>query len=381
MKTIKINVVDFWRSFDKTTWFIVDLLRKHYNVIFSEEPDFLFCSCFSNEHENYTNCVKIFYTGENVLPDFNKYDYAIGFDYINFGDRYFRQGPRLNKSIKDRDIITSDFAKRKFCNFIYSNSNSGEGAYLRQDFCKKLMEYKPVDCPGRVLHNMDADDLEPRNGDWYESKIDFLKKYKFTIAFENSLSNGYTTEKLIQPFYGCSVPIYWGNPLVVRDFNPKAFINCNDYDNDFDAVIERIKYLDTHDDEYLEILRQPVTQKGFDFNVDEKLEKWLCDIIEKGNKPFNKDPRGWSTNSYKNQASYYSLEKRIDTVIAEIKSKTETIEKRIDTVVAGISTYTQKELQRCHMEIQKNHKKTRKYFNVLLVGQIIITIFMIVLLF
>ena len=38
----------------------------------------------------YNNCVKIFYTQENLCPDFNYADYAIGFDNIEFEDRYLQ---------------------------------------------------------------------------------------------------------------------------------------------------------------------------------------------------------------------------------------------------------------------------------------------------
>ena len=256
----------------------------------------MFYSCFGTEHLKYKNGVKIFFTGENVLPNFNECDYATGFDYIDFGGRYFHKtGALPNKTICNRSEVDESYFNRKFCNFIYSNPTSGEGALLRQEFCKKLMEYKHVDCPGKVLNNMTAEDLEPRNGDWAKSKREFLKKYKFTIAFENSKSNGYTTEKLGDPFMAFSIPIYWGNPLVTKDFNPKAFINCNDYDNDFDAVIERIKELDNDPDKYLAMLRENPMQPDFDFDQNKKFEQWLINIIEKGNEPFNKDPRGWGT--------------------------------------------------------------------------------------
>lgn len=39
---------------------------------------------------NYNNCEKILFTGENYVPDFHPYDYAMGFHYIDFGDRYLR---------------------------------------------------------------------------------------------------------------------------------------------------------------------------------------------------------------------------------------------------------------------------------------------------
>ena len=42
----------------------------------------------------------------------------------------------------------------------------------------------------------------------------------FTIAFKNDSYPGYTTEKIYEPMYVNSLPIYSGNPLVYRDFNP-----------------------------------------------------------------------------------------------------------------------------------------------------------------
>ena len=299
-KKIKIDLTDFWLTPEqnKMDRKIVKILSQYYDVEISDEPDFLFYSCDGMAHKEYKKCVKIFYTEENVIPDFNECDYASGFDYIEFGDRYLRKlMSNINKGICNRSKVDESYFDRKFCNFIYSNTTSGEGAVLRQQFCQKLMKYKPIDCPGKVLNNMSATDLAPRRGQesWEKSKLEFLKKYKFTIAFENSSSNGYTTEKLVQPLQSFSIPIYYGNPFVTRDFNPKAFINCNDYDNDLDAVIERVKELDNDPDKYLAMLRENPMQPDFDFDQGKKYEQWLVNIIEKGNKPFNKDPRGWGS--------------------------------------------------------------------------------------
>ncbi len=329
-KTIKINFCDFYNGYDKENNGITSGLKKYYNIEISENPDFLFYSCFGATHLDYHDCIKIFYTGENVLPNFNECDYASAFDYIEFGERYFRKNYMVpNPAICNRGEVNQDFFNRKFCNFIYSNATSGEGAVLRQEFCKKLVQYKSVDCPGKVLNNMSAEDLEPRDGDWWGSKVRFLKKYKFTIAFENSSSNGYTTEKLVQPLQSFSIPIYWGNPLVTRDFNPKAFINCNDYDNDFDAIINRIKELDTNPDKYLAMLRENPMQPNFDFEQPAKYEKWLINIIEKGNKPFNKDPHHKEENNYRGRIN--SLQKEN----AELQNRIKELEELLQLKTLG----------------------------------------------
>ncbi|RVY51975.1 fucosyltransferase, partial [Helicobacter pylori] len=39
---------------------------------------------------SYQNAKRVFYTGENEVPNFNLFDYAIGFDELDFNNRYLR---------------------------------------------------------------------------------------------------------------------------------------------------------------------------------------------------------------------------------------------------------------------------------------------------
>jgi len=87
-------------------------------------------------------------------------------------------------------------------------------------------------------------------------KIEFLRQYKFNIAFENRSLAGYTTEKIFEPMVARCLPIYWGNPLIAEEFNPCSFLNRMDFESD-EALIEKIIELDRDDAEYLEYLRQP----------------------------------------------------------------------------------------------------------------------------
>lgn len=292
-KTIKIQKVDFFEKYFQKT--IEKKLNKYYELEYSNQPDFLFYSVYGTgrEHYKFHDCVKIFWSAEGVIPDFNECDYAIGSYPMDVGTRYFQfpyQG--VPQTVQDRGKFSNiDLSTRKFCNFIYSNADNGRGAVLRQEFCKKLMQYKHVDCPGKVLNNM-VNAIEPREGNWYQGKMDFLKDYKFTIAFENVSMPGMTTEKLAQAFEVGTIPIYWGDPLVTDVFNRDAFINCNDY-KDWGEVIDKIKELDNDDEKYMKMLLTSPVLASFEFNSIEKLEKFLCDVIERGNTPFEKDPLGW----------------------------------------------------------------------------------------
>ena len=64
-----------------------------------------------------------------------------------------------------------------FCNFLFSNT-SGE----RLNILKTIQKYKDVHCAGRLMNNCQS--IGGR-GDQIE-KINFISKFKFTIAAENS---------------------------------------------------------------------------------------------------------------------------------------------------------------------------------------------------
>ncbi len=293
MPSIKVLFLGFWKDFDPENNFILDILREKYHVELSHRPDFLFYSTFSADHLYYTDCVKIFYTNEAITPDFNECDYAVGFDYISFEQRYMRVDRSVPYVAEQKSALSENMAQRKFCNFIYFNKDSGQGTQIRQNFCEELMQYKHVDCPGRVLNNM-QDAIGPRFTLWEEGKLAFIKDYKFTIAFENCSKAGYVTEKIMHPLMVHSVPIYWGDPLITREFNPKAFVNVHDFANTSD-VIEYIRYLDTDDVAYMQMLREPPMREDYVYEP-QKLREFLYAIVEGGCTPLPKDPRNnWDT--------------------------------------------------------------------------------------
>ncbi len=53
-----------------------------------------------------------------------------------------------------------------------------------------------------------------------------------------------------------SLPIYWGNPLVDRDFNTNSFLNYFDFKNE-NELIEKIIEIDQNDDLYIDYMQQP----------------------------------------------------------------------------------------------------------------------------
>jgi hypothetical protein len=121
-------------------------------------------------------------------------------------------------------------------------------------FTKELMRYKRVDCGGKIMNNTGGRILD---------KTEFLKNYKFTIAFENASYPGYTTEKIMEALLAGTIPIYWGNPLVHRDFNPECFIDCHQFES-FDAVIAHVIEVDNDSDLFNKYVTAPIFENGVD---------------------------------------------------------------------------------------------------------------------
>ena len=253
-KKIKIDFVDFWPDFVKTDNFFYNTLIKYYDVEISDTPDYIFSGGFSDKHFDYQDCVKIFFTGENIVPDFNLFDYAMGFHYIDFEDRYLRLPlyalysrdkviePALNKHTYTDEYYLS---KKKFCNRVVSNPYAmGE----RDHMFLKLNEYKEIDSGGKYRNNV---------GGPVADKVAFEKDYKFTLAFENSCMNGYTTEKILEAFAGDTIPVYWGSSRIKEEFNPEAFIDAASFGS-IEAAIEEIKRIDNDDELFLKMMKAPI---------------------------------------------------------------------------------------------------------------------------
>ena len=60
---------------------------------------------------------------------------------------------------------------------------------------------------------------------YLDESVVLYSKYKFVIAFENHMVDGYITEKIAGAFLAGAVPLFWGDvPLARKIFRPETFI-------------------------------------------------------------------------------------------------------------------------------------------------------------
>ncbi|NNM00623.1 MAG: hypothetical protein HKO62_07725 [Gammaproteobacteria bacterium] len=261
MKTIRLGFFDFPGPFNPER--ILALLRQRFTVVLDQDkPDYVIYSVFGHDFLKYKRAVRICFTSENVIPDFNLCDYAFGYHWLDFGDRYYRcPNYQLYDQYSDlrarrRSLAAGQslaYAKPKFCNFIYSNN---KGHPIRDELFHHLHARKPVESAGSHLRNVDAEIGPAYRGDWTVPKVEFQKQYRFTVAFENSSSPGYTTEKLVHALAADTVPIYWGNPAVGREFNTARMVNCHEFD-ELDEIVEHVLEIDADNERFNAMLREP----------------------------------------------------------------------------------------------------------------------------
>jgi hypothetical protein len=93
---MNISFADFWDGFQDNNNFFIDLLKtinSNFNLVpFSNETEILIYSCFghTHHHANRSKVKKIFYTGENLRPNFNECDYSLTFDFDSYDGRNIR---------------------------------------------------------------------------------------------------------------------------------------------------------------------------------------------------------------------------------------------------------------------------------------------------
>ena len=321
MKKIKVKFIGFWNGFIKEESIFYQILSENYNLEICEDADYIIYSCFDDNilYEPENRAIKIFYSGENETPNFNICDYALAFDHMIFGDRYFRlpvyyltsfyQNETLLMENKHKNIMDfSSLGKTDFCSFVVSNAR---GTVERMQMFKELSKYKKVNSGGKYLNNI---------GYQVESKLEFEKKHKFSICFDNCQYRGYTTEKIVEAFAARTVPIYWGDPEVTKVFNPKAFINVMDYPS-IESAIEQIKLIDQDEQLYLSMLKEPalLSKKNTFENTKKELTEWLCGIIDQPIEKARRRGNGfWQTEYYWKLRGYKTAK---DKPISTLKNK------------------------------------------------------------
>lgn len=268
---MKLCVVNFWEgAFDGD--FFDFFFRSCFNDLTyttnPHEADLVVTSVFGNIQTDPAKTLS--YIGENIRPSYIGYSHSLSFDWDTYGGRNhrlplwyarlawdgFEQKRRhdnhnnhgyeqlipIKRLLNRRHLDIG--AKDKFCVLV---ANNPEG--LRINLYNSISRYKPVHGYGNMFNN-------PLR----KSKFAILPEYKFCLCPENSVYDGYVTEKLIDAYAGLTVPIYSGTMAVDCDFNEQAFLNYMTT-KDMKYFVEKIKIWDEEAELYKSTYEQPLLKE------------------------------------------------------------------------------------------------------------------------
>jgi hypothetical protein len=196
---------------------------------------------------------KLFVTGENRVPDLRYYHHSLSFCRFSFNGRNFRwpiwfqslsvsgvDSGTFTPTETDRLLETNkplfSFSSRTKWNRVVSVFNNCEP--IRCSVFDSLRDRNIIDGVGTPFGN----GLPWGDECTYRSKIDVLKEYGFNMCFENSISDGYYTEKLLHARASGCIPLIYSDSHIAYDFDVSSCINLYDYDSisDFSDFVHEL---------------------------------------------------------------------------------------------------------------------------------------------
>ena len=223
--------------FDNDSLNIIDQISSEIKIGWMHEPRALSSQC-NNRYENM-----------KMLLDSGRLDYIMTYD------------EKLISEDSDKIIFTVDNAiwiepkhikihpKTKMMSMIYSWKNWTPGHKLRHEVAKMV--------EGIELFGTGANRE-------IKGKEEGLADFRYSIIIENSISDHYFTEKLLDCLATGTVPIYWGCPNIGDYFNKKGIMTFNKI-NDLEQIFNELQ----DPDHYQKMM--PYIKENF-----EKVQEYKC---------------------------------------------------------------------------------------------------------
>ncbi len=200
---VRVAFLDFWPRFEPDHFLrrfpaFVELARPEV-VADASAADLVVFSCFVDGERRTrprdprgaagARGDRLFYTGENVRPDFATCDFALSFCREIVDPRHLRLpnyvGNHLLHGFADAalyapptDVAALRRAKTRFCAYVQRHR-----VPRREEFVRALSSYERVDCAGPSLNNTGFVADRAR-------KYELYRESKFAVTFENEAAVG-----------------------------------------------------------------------------------------------------------------------------------------------------------------------------------------------
>lgn len=281
-KSIRVCFTNFWSNLYESNhdkFFINPVMeyfihnRIKFRLVKQYDPHIQFFSVFGNvtKIKKSKANIKVFFSGENINTFKQKFiqykgnyvnfvNLSMGFDYLEEKNYlrfplwliYFFSPDNSKDEIKTKlDSCKTQHNKTKFCSLIASHDRNG----IRTKMFNDVSVISNIDCPGKLFNNDNT--LHSR---YNNDKLLYLQQYKFNICPENSVSDGYVTEKIFDCLHSGCIPIYsgWNKNPEPDIINPDIILWYDELDKDNNKyILNEIKKLNESDRLYRSFIEQP----------------------------------------------------------------------------------------------------------------------------
>ena len=211
---------------------------------------------------------------EQLVPQHSIYDnhFNLTMTYAKDSDIYFPYGQcteiNVTKSKMDDEIQTKMKKKDRLAAWMVSACDTiGQ----RENYIRDLMRHIPIDVYGECGNRTCAKDRACNT---------YLTRYKFYLAFENSLCDEYITEKLWKSFEFFRVPVVYGGLEAYKAvLPPHSYIAASDF-NSPEQLAKYLLLLDKNNSLYLEYFNWRYTYRCRHTKMSEKSHR-VCTYLHR----------------------------------------------------------------------------------------------------
>lgn len=287
---ITIAYINYWNdphNDNYFTKFIEENIGPVKKINPENNPDILIASCCGNINNvrNINAKCKLFYYGENLnrYHPYNNdkllydiFDLIVGFKNTDLSKKqirfplwlmyyhYYKYNEHDNILSYIQNNYTENIKKHKeiFGSIIARHDRGGQ----RTAIFNELSKYGDIKAPGTYRKNTQS------IGNRHNDKINYISRGIYNICPENSMYEGYFTEKIFQAFEGGTIPLYWAVDLPEPEIiNKNKYCFCDI--NNKDSLEKSIHNVNNNPNKYIE-------GELFTKNAGEKIQLFYSTLLE-----------------------------------------------------------------------------------------------------
>ena len=232
-RSIALGFIDWFPGFESGVNGFVQIFNGagiDISICAAEDADILVAGCYGNrisfEPGLSEDKLVILFSGENICPSYDIHDFSVSVRSRSYCGKNVRCPQWLGElSLQNGEILFNNF--NRYCHqvpntrdipisAIYNNATPEREEvlfFLRKKFGSENIHVFGSQRTGEI------------------NKFEVLSRSVINMCFENSIGEGYVTEKLLDArVMGCKA-LYWGDSCYLKDFNGEGIFNVRDVDS------------------------------------------------------------------------------------------------------------------------------------------------------